>query len=196
MVLSLSPDSVLRLRRGEEAAFDEIYEAYRARIFTFLLRLTGRRALAEELVQETFIRLVQHRDRLREDTQIGAWLYRVARNLALSQRRRRALESTFGLDFLFQAADRVTPFDHVFGNELEGLVERALAKLGPKNLEVAWLVFVEGFSQEAVCTILDVRPEALRKRLSRVRAELKLALEPSPEPLLGSRPVREDLDHE
>src|SRR5918993_801981 len=84
---------VRRLRAGEEAAFDAIYAAFNARLFGFLVRLTRRREVAQELLEETWLRVVRHADRLQPDTQMGPWLFTVARNLHVSYCRRRAVES-------------------------------------------------------------------------------------------------------
>ena len=83
---------VARLRSGDTEAFDAIYDEYRPRIFGFLLRLSRRRTVAEDLLDETFLRLVRHAAALRADTNLGAWLFTVARNLYWSHRRASALE--------------------------------------------------------------------------------------------------------
>ena len=78
---------VLLLRRGDPAAFGRVYEAYGPRIFRFLARMCGQKDVAEDLYQETWIKLAIHARRLEDDTDLGAWLYTVARNLARSERR-------------------------------------------------------------------------------------------------------------
>src|SRR5512145_2118176 len=80
------------LRRGDTAAFDLAYDAYRARLFAFLLRLSRRRAVAEDLLDETWLRLVRHARDLQPDTRLSAWLFTVARNLYWSHRRTCLLE--------------------------------------------------------------------------------------------------------
>src|SRR5262245_5384316 len=85
--MSSELELVLRLRRGEEAAFDAAYDLYRRRLFGFLARLSGRRDVAEDLLQETFLRLAAKARLLAEDTNLRAWLFAVARNLFISHRR-------------------------------------------------------------------------------------------------------------
>jgi len=63
-----------RLRAGEAAAFDEVYAAFNARLFGFLARLSRRRDVAEDLLEETWLRLVTSAGRLRTDTRLGPWL--------------------------------------------------------------------------------------------------------------------------
>ena len=83
----MADECVRALRNGDAAAFDAAYALYHRRIYDFLYRLSGRRDLAEDLFQETFIKLARHATTLREDTELGAWLFTVARNAYRSHRR-------------------------------------------------------------------------------------------------------------
>lgn len=171
---------VARLRRGEPEAFDQAYERYRARVFSFLARLTRDRALAEELSQETWLRLARHATRLQEDTELGAWLFTVARNLHVSHCRWRLLD---GERLLALAMTRLpgveeeTPFDLASAGETERRLEAALGALQPRYREVILLIAVERFEPAQAARILGLTPEAVRQRLSRARAMLASALE-------------------
>src|SRR5919108_1989140 len=85
---------VERLRRGDSSAFDDVYAAFNTRLFTFLVRLSRRRDVAEDLLEETWLRLVKHASRLRADTRLGPWLFTVARHLYVSFNRARVLEDS------------------------------------------------------------------------------------------------------
>src|SRR5881396_3083184 len=91
---------VARLRAGDTGAFDEVYDAYRARVFAFLLRMTRSRTLAEDLLDETWFRLVRHAPNLLADTRLGPWLFTVARNLYWSYRRDSMVEESSVPDML------------------------------------------------------------------------------------------------
>ena len=80
------------LRRCDPAAFEAVHEAFNSRLFNFLARLSNSRDIAEDLLEETWLRLVSHAPELRPDTSLGAWLFTVARNLHVSYRRSRLLE--------------------------------------------------------------------------------------------------------
>ncbi|MET0595343.1 MAG: sigma-70 family RNA polymerase sigma factor, partial [Polyangiaceae bacterium] len=71
---------VARLRQGQGGAFDEVYVQYRESVWRFLVRLSGRRDLAEDLFQETWLAAAKNAHRLREDSQLLPWLYTIARN--------------------------------------------------------------------------------------------------------------------
>src|SRR5690242_21775781 len=83
---------VERLRSGDAAAFGAVYAACHARLFGFLLRLTRDEALARDLAQETWLRLAANASRLAPESDPGAWLFTVARNLYVSRRRSALLD--------------------------------------------------------------------------------------------------------
>ena len=170
-------DLVDRLRRGDGDAFDSIYAAFRAPIYGFLARLSGRRDLAEELLQETFVRLAARATSLREDTRLGAWLYTVARNLHLSHARMTALDAArVDRASLEEVARPPTPFEEAAAGQTQLALERALAALPDSYREVLLLVAVERMEPAEAAEVVGVSPETLRQRLSRARTMMKEAL--------------------
>ena len=83
-----------RLRAGDLDAFDAVHDCFNTRLFNFLARLSRRREVAEDLLDETWLRLVARAAHLQADTRLGPWLFTVARNLYISYRRSRALEDS------------------------------------------------------------------------------------------------------
>jgi RNA polymerase sigma-70 factor (ECF subfamily) len=166
---------VLRLRSGDPEAFDRIYEVWNRRLFAFLLRLTRRRDVAEDLVEETWLRLVKGITGLRDDTRFAPWLFTVARNLYLSYRRARLLEEErlgelSRLDPLAPASP--SPLEAAATSELQARLERALSTLPLPYREALLLVGVQGLTPAEAALVCGVTPEALRQRLSRGRALL------------------------
>ena len=174
---------VARLRAGDTGAFDEVYDAYRARVFAFLLRMTRSRTLAEDLLDETWLRLVRHSTRLVPDTRLGPWLFTVARHLYWSHRRDALVEESSIAELLTlwpSLAPWPSPFDLAAADELERRVERALATLSPQYREVLLLVGHEGLTPTDASVVCGISPEALRQRLSRARAALAERLRETP----------------
>jgi len=171
---------VERLRQGDTDAFDAAYEAFSPRLFTFLLRLSRRRDVAEDLLEETWLRFVKHARRLRPDTRLGPWLFTVARHLHVSFNRSRVLEDSAAESLMGLwpfAVERASPFESVAANELERRIERALAAMPLASREVLLLVGVAGLDHSDAADVLGVTPEALRQRLHRARAVLSRALD-------------------
>ena len=164
-----------RLRDGDTAAFDEVYEEYRSRLYSFLARLSRSRDVAEDLAEETWLRLVASSGRLRPDTRLGPWLFTVARNLFYSYCRSRALSeaASDGLIGLWPGGSpQPSPFEETAARELERRVERGLAALPATYREALLLVGVEGLVPSDAAGVCGITPEAFRKRLSRARATL------------------------
>jgi RNA polymerase sigma-70 factor (ECF subfamily) len=180
MDLDSEPAVVERLRRGEPSAFEVVYAAFNRRLYTFLVRMVRDRSVAEDLLEETWLRLVAHARRLRADTRLGPWLFTVARNLCISYRRSRILEDSAmsGLMTLWPTAvERSSPFESAAANELERRIERALASMPASAREVLLLVGVAGLEPADAATVCNLTPEALRQRLHRARALLARELE-------------------
>ena len=171
---------VERLRRGDPDAFDDVYAAFNTRLFTFLLRLSRRRDVAEDLLEETWLRLVKHARRLAADTRLGPWLFTVARNLHVSYIRSRMLEDSAAASLIGLwpfSLDRSSPFEAVAASELERRIERALGAMPAASREVLLLVAVAGMDHSDAADICGITPEALRQRLHRAREMLSKALE-------------------
>lgn len=174
---------VAGLRAGDAAAFDAVHEAFHTRLFTFLLRLCRRRHVAEDLLEETWLRLVKHARRLRPDTRLAPWLFTVARHLYVSYVRSRVFEDSAvaGLMALWPVSvERSSPFEVAVANEVQRRIEQALASMPPASREVLLLVAVAGLDQADAADVCGITPEALRQRLSRARATLARALADRP----------------
>ena len=171
---------VERLRRGDPDAFDDVYAAFNTRLFTFLVRLSRRRDVAEDLLEETWLRLVKHARRLAADTRLGPWLFTVARNLHVSYIRSRMLEDSAAASLIGLwpfSLDRSSPFEAVAASEFERRIERALAAMPAASREVLLLVAVAGMDHSDAADICGITPEALRQRLHRARETLSKVLE-------------------
>jgi RNA polymerase sigma factor (sigma-70 family) len=165
---------VAALRRGEPGAFDAAYERYRGRIHAFLLRLSGSRCLADDLFQETFLRLARHAVRLEPDTRLGPWLFTVARNCYRSYRRFALLDRQRLHEYgLAPRPAGASPHDAAASSESAVRLEAALQDLPLKYREVLLLVGIEGMAPEEAAALLGLSAENLRQRLHRGRAMIK-----------------------
>ena len=163
---------VRRLRDADTGAFDQIYDALNTRLYNFLTRLSGSREIAEDLVEETWLRLVSASATLDLDTRIAPWLFTVGRNLYVSYCRSRGREQSYTSDFLLLWPDRLSPspFDWASANESEARLNAALAALPVKYREALLLVGVEGLRPAEAAAVCGISPEAFRQRLCRARA--------------------------
>ncbi|GAB3506940.1 RNA polymerase sigma factor [Pseudoxanthomonas daejeonensis] len=164
-------DRLRRARRGDEAAFESIYREHARAIHALALRLTGSPAAAEDITQDTFLRMFGFLSGLREDTPLRPWLKRVAANLAIDRLRRERRYSDD--DALLQALD---------GNAAPATVAEAsglLRRLPPLARTLVWLHEMEGWSHEELARRFGRSPSWSKSILSRSLARLREHLEPA-----------------
>ena len=164
-----------RLRIGDPAAFDAVYDAFNARLHNFLARLSGSRDVAEDLLEETWLRLVTHGRRLDPETRLAPWLFAVARNLHTSYRRSRSVEDehTASLPSLWPSGSPApTPLEAVESSDAQRRIAVALASLPVRYREALLLVSVEGLRPGEAADVCGITSEAMRQRLCRARALL------------------------
>jgi len=169
------PDLVARLQQGDEAAFREIYAAYRARLFSFLLRLSGRRDLAEDLCQEVWLRMVAGPPILPPGMPLGPWLYRVARNTYISYLRSREQDATRTAEMTaiqFQPSLQPGPWEETAEKDTQEHLRTALAHLPLAYRECLLLVAGVGLTPQQAAEVLALQAATFRKRLSRAREML------------------------
>ena len=164
---------VHRLRTGDTEAFNAVHDAFSRRIFNFLARLSNRRDVAEDLLEETWLRLVVHAPRLRSDTRLGPWLLTVARNLHTSYCRSRLLEESHSETLLGlwpNGRPGPSPLECVEADETQRRVAMVLASLPIAYREALLLVVIEGLRHSEAAEICGLSTDAMRQRVSRGRA--------------------------
>lgn len=166
------------LRAGLPGAFERAYALHERAIYTFLVRLTRQRDVADDLFQETWVRLQKHRARLLPDTRLLPWLLTVARNLHRSYLRWRILDLSrfFEADEALGLSSEASPdVSAEVRQELEA-VERALGAISAGARELLLVSSMQELAPSEIQAMLHLSPEAYRQRLSRARKELRDAM--------------------
>ncbi len=153
----------------------ELFDAYHRAIFGYLYRMVDAdRDLAEELTQETFLKVFQAREQLPHIRNRRAWLYRIATNLALNvQKRRRRFR---WLPWI-RGQDAQETRDGLANAELRVDLEQALGKLSPSLRAPLLLSAVQGLSSREIAEALHISEGAVRTRLYRAREQLRLVFQ-------------------
>jgi len=162
-------DLVKAARKGEEAAFLQLFDEHHLPLFRFAYRLTGSMADAEDIVQECFLSLLRKEctyDPKR--TPIRTYLFGIVRNQSLKRLRK----SSFGLD----GTAPLSPESEVLRNEMEDAVARAVMELPDIQREVLVLAHYEQMPLAEIAQVLGVELGAAKSRLQRARASLKETL--------------------
>jgi RNA polymerase sigma-70 factor (ECF subfamily) len=173
MALALEAALIDQLRRQEADAFTVVYERHKTQIYNYLYRLSGNRELADDLTHDTFLSAYESLPKLRPDSNITPWLYRIASNRFRDfLRRKRVISWLPWGDTPREEASLATHGGEDALPEREA-VQAALGQMKPEYAMCLVLRLAEGFSSEETARILGVTPEAVRMRLSRARLMFK-----------------------
>jgi RNA polymerase sigma-70 factor (ECF subfamily) len=191
--LSLAADQqvVTWAQDGDEAAFRELIRRYQRPIFSIIYRMVRDRELAEDLAQETFIKVLNAIDSYRPEHKFSSWIFKIANNAAIDHLRRRELE-TLSLEgapdaitserqeaTALQVRDRTeSPLEELEARELGSQIERAIAALRPEYRSCIMLRHVEGRAYEEIAEILGLPLGTVKTYTHRARAELRAHLGP------------------
>jgi RNA polymerase sigma-70 factor (ECF subfamily) len=158
-----------------EADVVQAYAEWHDDLFGFLTSATRDREIAEDLLQETFLRLVRETQAGRTPDNIRAWLYRVASNLVISRARRRVVAGRW-LSHLVQRDSGEGADEEMLRKERRGDLERLLGTLGP-DARVGLLLAAHGFSGAEVAATIGRTDGATRVLLYRARLQLRQLIE-------------------
>lgn len=166
-----------RARNGDRAAFESLYHRHRNRVYALVWRLCGGdSSLAEDLLQDAFVRAWQKLDSFRGESRFGTWLHRLSANVALSDRRIRVrrLERETALDGV--AERTATGEKDVYAGERMDL-EQAIAGLPERARTVLILYDIEGYRHAEIAEIAGMAVGSSKAQLHRARKLVREELE-------------------
>lgn len=173
-------DLIERFQQGELAAYEEIVRRYKDQLLNFVFRFLNNQEEAEDVVQETFLRVYRNRFAYTRVAKFSTWIYTIAGNLARTELRRRKRRrflslSDMGLeDRDYEISDEVfNPETHVDSALGEEIIQREISKLSPKFREVIILRDVQELSYEEISKIIRVPIGTVKSRVNRARLRLQ-----------------------
>jgi RNA polymerase sigma-70 factor (ECF subfamily) len=182
-------DIVALAQQGRETAFRELIRRYERPVFSLIFRMVRDRELAEDLSQDTFVKVLNHIDRYRPEFKLSSWLFKIANNVAIDHLRRRQLDtiSMSGSPHAESAeaieatsfdivAQQESALDEMEAKELGSAIEQAITKLRPEYRSCIMLRHVEGRSYEEIAATLDLPLGTVKTYIHRARRELRRAL--------------------
>ncbi len=180
------PDAQLMLAfcAGDDAALADLYRRWSGPLLRYLERIVKERATAEELLQESFLRVHGARDRYAPEARFSTWLFRIGRNLALNEldrarRRKPHLPTESELDgaepgrpALALVSNSPSVESVVEARRARGLVEAELAQLPERQRSALWLAAVEGCTYAEIADVLETSTQSVKALVHRARATL------------------------
>ena len=174
---------MLRYARGEDGVFEELYRGLAPRLHRFCLRLTSSRPEADDLLQETMLRIHRARATYLAGSHPLHWAFAISRSVHLDRlryRRRRPEDLGAASDAAEHegraSAEQASPEADVAARELMGVVARELAKMSEKNRVAYVLLKEEGLSVKDAAAVLGTTPVVVRQRAHRAYEQLRTAL--------------------
>ncbi len=185
---SLTDEEVmLELQQGRDEALDELYRRHYKGVYIFLVRMLSDRHLAEDLLQETYIRVYNNRLKWEPRSKFTSWLYRIARNLSIDEKRRYwnrlvHMDSQTGCnhdDSSYSTYLERVEADEDDARELasqasdEECIREAICTLSEEQREVMILNKYHGLSYAEIAEVLDISPESVKQRAYRAHMRLR-----------------------
>jgi RNA polymerase sigma-70 factor (ECF subfamily) len=176
---------------GKPEAFDRFVEVFRSKIYQYAYMMCGQREDAEEVAQDSLLKVFENFGQLREPERVKAWVFRIARNECLMKRRKSVFAPTQELsldDFLPQQGQdgsrrldiadwSALPDDQALRGELRDVIQGAIQELPEIYRAVMLLRDVEELSTEEAAQVLDLSTEAVKTRLHRARLAVRQKLD-------------------
>lgn len=166
-------DLVLRAQRGDQLAFEKLYERYNDRISRYLIRMVGDDGVGCELTQETFLKAWQGLLSLRDPNRFANWLYRIATNTAYTYQSHARLIRTIPWEEYAERSETVSisgPEKLIEETELMRLV---LARLSPTYRPCFILYVIEKLPQQQIAELLGIKATSVGKYVSRGKEEFR-----------------------
>ena len=176
-------DLIERFQKGDLYAFDLIVKRYKEQLLNFIYRFVGNQEEAEDIVQETFLRVYRKRKAYKRIAKFSTWIYTIAGNLSRTELRRRKRRKLFSVtdmgyeDRDYEISDEgYNPENHVEGVIQEEIIHAEINNLSPKFREVIILRDVQELSYEEISKIIRVPIGTVKSRVNRGRLKLQSKL--------------------
>jgi RNA polymerase sigma-70 factor (ECF subfamily) len=181
-LMDSSAELTARAMRGDQEAFRLIFDRYARPVISFIYDMVGRRDLAEELAQETFVRAYRSLGGLKDETKLSTWLFGIAKNVARESLRTRVREERrIEMDDgrVMEISDNKLPPDKaLLDRELNSVIHPALGVLDEDKRLVFTLKVFQQRSYDEIAEITGFSVAKLKTDLHRARAEMRRRIQP------------------
>lgn len=181
--ISLADDAIARLRHADLDALAVILPRYQLRLYRFLFRMVQEPAVAEDLFQQTWVRVIEKISTYKVRHRFDSWLFSIAHNLAIDYLRRKRGFSIDAPDDRGEApVDRMAvagpdPLEEMLEFERGSILAAALGELPAIHREVLSLRFDEGMKLEEIAKVADIPLSTVKSRLNRALENLRTRVE-------------------
>ena len=176
---------ILQFQNEDKGAYVEIVMRYKDRLVNFLYRFTGNRETAEDISQETFLKLYKNKDKYSEIAKFSTWLYTIALNEARSNFRKEKKHSAVSINDFYEdshndyqiRSDDYNPEEDANAETESFYIQKAIICLYEIDREIIVLRDIEELDYEEIAKTLDIPLGTVRSRINRARESLKVSLD-------------------
>ena len=168
---------VIRLKKGDLHSFKILYDAFHIKIFNFCSLYLKSREDAEEIVQDTFVKIWQHKHELDPELSLNGYIFRIAKNLSLNKLRKRVNKVENTLPLYDKARWWNQTEEEILFREMEGLLAEAMEGLPPKRQEIFKLSRINGLSHEQIATQLKISEQTVKGQIHKAIKYLRRYIE-------------------
>ena len=176
---------ILQFQNEDKGAYVEIVMRYKDRLVNFLYRFTGNRETAEDISQETFLKLYKNKDKYSEIAKFSTWLYTIALNEARSNFRKENKHSAVSINDFYEdshndyqiRSDDYNPEEDANAETESFYIQKAINSLNEIHREIIVLRDIEELDYEEIAKTLDIPLGTVRSRINRARESLKVSLD-------------------
>ena len=172
---TIERELIVELQRGSDRALAAVYREYSQGVFAYCLKILADRQLAEDVVQETFLKVLQHAQSIQRNESFKSWIFRIARNEALMLLRKRRWNGQVDDDSVW---NEETPYQQFVALERTEIVNRMLDGLKHEYREVLVLLVYENMSYAEIASVTGATEGSVKSRIFRARKEMIEKLKP------------------
>lgn len=182
---SKAEEFIKELKAGKESAFNRLIEENQKKVYRIALSLVKNPTDAEDIAQETFIRVYTSIRNFKGNSSLSTWIYKIAYNLSLDfiKRNNKKLKTTKTLDdpedteIISLTGDNFLPEKEFENKQLKAAIDSALKELPEEQRTLIELKDIHGFSYEEITEITGLKDGTMKSRLNRARAALRKSLQ-------------------
>ena len=174
---------MLKFKAGDRSAFEALLDKYHAPIINFIYRFLGDKTESEDFAQEVFLRIYRSASNYTPQAKFSTWIYRIAKNLALNELRRKKTQKTSSIEETVSTEegerqrqfpdDKPSALQELERQDLIDAVRKAIDPLPPNQKTAVILSRYEGLSYEEIAEVIGCSVSAVKSLLSRAREALK-----------------------
>ncbi|MBV7270544.1 RNA polymerase sigma factor [Winogradskyella luteola] len=168
------------INNGDTRAYAQLVDRYKDLVYTLALRMLKHKEEAEEVAQDTFIKVFKSLHKFKGDSKFSTWIYRVAYNTCLDniKKNKKYLNNVAIDEFTFNKLDTIdNALDHIIKEEKSVLIKNCIDKLPEDSSVILTLFYFEELSLDEISKIINIEANTVKVKLFRARKKLAVILE-------------------